>query len=1099
VTPPTPPALEENRPPATRLQRKEKVKRQKANNPAHRAMSLDAQTPANGGRRSLDAQTPRDLSDDAKAWPRHRAILRPAGILSLIFALCLFPFAFVAARAATVTGTFTTSAGVPVTSRITFRPVSSPIISGANVVTGDDILVTPNGSGVISTTLTSGYFEVWVTGTRRFTIAVPSGTGSYNVSALTTTALWVVPATTGISLEPFEVSIATPSAAGIVRIDTASDDPEVYLKDSVDDLLSDLTSDLGNLISYRIASTNGTGYGTTITNGTIINSTITQDGIPQGTYYGTDENDLANNFNPLRYKEAYATDPTIAGDWYWSPSSTATGAGYISVQGYAMGRLIRKQGINAPASLSGGKVVVTDATTKRQVETTATKQQAEKGAMQVATVAAMRALDPAQLNDGQLIETADRVVAGGGGGATYKYVAGDTTTTNLSTVFSFTSGTGRVIDTSKGWLDVRQSGAVADDSTDNVLAITDAVLVAKATGRTLYIPAGNYRTSGTIAMLGGTAIVGDSGAAKTPGIDGGIPSYIRSTATDAPIVTIVGEANSIKNLSLEYVTVADITHTNSNVLVLGLNNYRTQLGNVSFGRGYRGIYNAVGDSTWQFDWNNLYIRSYRQNGIYLGAASSSCTWNQVYVQNLFTEVNTQSATITNIVRSSGTNLAITVSGSLPALLATNRFFVLTGVTGSSSFNTYFVATAISGSTVSCSMASDPGVNPGLTGTLTFSAQYAAGRPVDVLTGTHKISGLDIEHVVTADPIICAFGGAQFEVTDIYFEQCYSTSVAPNLIRGNADVLEIGSVQFVNSGYVLGAAGVLFKNISTAGNFRVGQVTMRDLAVTGATHSLESSTGSAVVVAKRSYGTTFRVNATPTLTSNGGAVTYQERPFGTTGLTLAQDAATFTGSVTINAASGADSFFFNRPGTASTGAFNWGSSRLNATVSQGILTYSDSAANSATKFMGIGPLSYATANSPFLAFTAQAASTENILNLGGGFSVGAAANRINFITTPTVGTVTGTSRGTITSDGKWYIGAAGTAIQRIRFAAATLASGTITVADANTTASSYLFPTYVTAGGTVGALSYTLNAGVGYTINSTSVADTNRVNVLVIEP
>ena len=58
--------------------------------------------------------------------------------------------------------------------------------------------------------------------------------------------------------------------------------------------------------------------------------------------------------------------------------------------------------------------------------------------------------------------------------------------------------------------------------------------------------------------------------------------------------------------------------------------------------------------------------------------------------------------------------------------------------------------------------------------------------------------------------------------------------------------------------------------------------------------------------------------------------------------------------------------------------------------------------------------------------------------------------------------------------------------------ATLVAGTVTVANTNITATSIITLSYKTIGGTAGILSYTLNAGVGFTINSSSNTDTSVV-------
>lgn len=62
---------------------------------------------------------------------------------------------------------------------------------------------------------------------------------------------------------------------------------------------------------------------------------------------------------------------------------------------------------------------------------------------------------------------------------------------------------------------------------------------------------------------------------------------------------------------------------------------------------------------------------------------------------------------------------------------------------------------------------------------------------------------------------------------------------------------------------------------------------------------------------------------------------------------------------------------------------------------------------------------------------------------------------------------------------------------------TLAAGTKVVSDTAITATSFIQLSYKTAGGTQGFLTYILNAGVGYTINSSSGSDTSIVTASVV--
>lgn len=64
--------------------------------------------------------------------------------------------------------------------------------------------------------------------------------------------------------------------------------------------------------------------------------------------------------------------------------------------------------------------------------------------------------------------------------------------------------------------------------------------------------------------------------------------------------------------------------------------------------------------------------------------------------------------------------------------------------------------------------------------------------------------------------------------------------------------------------------------------------------------------------------------------------------------------------------------------------------------------------------------------------------------------------------------------------------------------ATLVGGTIAVANTTITANSVIIFNTKTAGGTLGSYSYTLNSGVGFTINSSSAIDTSTLSYFIFE-
>jgi hypothetical protein len=69
----------------------------------------------------------------------------------------------------------------------------------------------------------------------------------------------------------------------------------------------------------------------------------------------------------------------------------------------------------------------------------------------------------------------------------------------------------------------------------------------------------------------------------------------------------------------------------------------------------------------------------------------------------------------------------------------------------------------------------------------------------------------------------------------------------------------------------------------------------------------------------------------------------------------------------------------------------------------------------------------------------------------------------------------------------------------RMGTSTLVAGTIVVANTSITASSRVFVSRMATGGTAGHLSIVLNAGVGFTINSSSGTDTSTVAWFIMEP
>ena len=369
-------------------------------------------------------------------------------------------------RGAPVTGTFRNSDGTAYTSAVTFRPVSSPSISGSDTITGADIKVTPNSSGYVSTTLTAGYYSVYLGSTRRFTIAVPSGSDTVDVTSILTTPAWLVPGEAGISgIITNTYAIATASVRGLVKTDSTSSDPVV-------DLSSTVTTKVNGSSNAIVAMTAPRTNGVQIV---------------------TDLQDLTTA-DPDNGWTVISTAAGFQITWSWSPGNNTEDDDHVRPQDGG-GCWVAGARVPLPSGLTGSKGAVFGSN-YRLVESTATKQQVDNTAMQVATVAAMRALTAAQINDGQLIQTGGRLTNGDGAGRTYYWAAASSATTNLVGVFApVAGGTGRFIWTESGDLTPQLAGAVVDGTTDNTTEIQAASDYAEDNGLELFFPVGTYRAT----------------------------------------------------------------------------------------------------------------------------------------------------------------------------------------------------------------------------------------------------------------------------------------------------------------------------------------------------------------------------------------------------------------------------------------------------------------------------------------------------------------------------------------------------------------------------------------------------------------------------
>jgi hypothetical protein len=251
--------------------------------------------------------------------------------------------------------------------------------------------------------------------------------------------------------------------------------------------------------------------------------------------------------------------------------------------------------------------------------------------------------------------------------------------------------------------------------------------------------------------------------------------------------------------------------------------------------GAYGIYQGVGVESWQNTLRNIYVNGYSIGGIHLKGGGTTWGLRDIYVQNISGPAD-YTETIVNVVRSSGTNLTITLSGAPPTLLTTNSFFVTSGL-APSAYNGGFVVTSIAGSVVTASMASDPGVAPSdVVGVLQAARQFSTEQPVYLGGGYYSVNGLDVEHCVTGSTSFIYLGSAWVDIQDLHIEGAYSTNSTFSHIRSQSVAASLGTVSVINSGFIPGQTGyTLYNDGSGQTNLlSVKSLSVRDVATNGAT-------------------------------------------------------------------------------------------------------------------------------------------------------------------------------------------------------------------------------------------------------------------------
>lgn len=234
--------------------------------------------------------------------------------------------------------------------------------------------------------------------------------------------------------------------------------------------------------------------------GVLFTGTLGSNVYPNITQYASDEQDIANRAPTAGRFLISLTEP-VSGFWVWDATSTATpGNGVIDANGYLTGRWIRQFGGTTAPTLGASQGVVLDSN-KRLVASTATKQQIDKTAMNVATIAALKALST-NINSGQVIVVGGYYSSGDGGGGSFWFDAADTTSVdNGGSIIVSTSGGmrfKRITDTTP--VSVLAFGAKADDGTDDTTKMQAWLDYLDSNRKSGTLPKGTFDISSTLVV-----------------------------------------------------------------------------------------------------------------------------------------------------------------------------------------------------------------------------------------------------------------------------------------------------------------------------------------------------------------------------------------------------------------------------------------------------------------------------------------------------------------------------------------------------------------------------------------------------------------------
>ena len=743
------------------------------------------------------------------------------------------------------------------------------------------------------------------------------------------------------------------------------------------------------------------------------------------------------------------------------------------------------------------------------------------------TVALLRAADLSGLSTGDLVETSGYWAVGDRGANLYWVDRTDVVSADNGGSVLVTSAGIRVKCTFTNLISVCQWGAKVDGVTNDDAYVQQALTYQQSSTagtRILFFPCGVCLISTTLTGASRPLyVLGEGSSANS----NSTVSVIRMATSNTPIISWQKDCERITNVRLEYQTYQVAANTLAVGLLLVAGSYKSVAQNVSISRAAYGVYSASGDDSWQHEFRDMYINGFSISGFYLDGNATEISIDNLYLQNLIVPPGSTSTGVITSASRVGAVITFTLA-SVPTNLKVNRYCQIFGI--DATYNKIVVITAVVGNDVTFSLTADPGYDPVITPSsyIQFAAQKCTGPAFYLGTGIEaSLTAIDIEHIVTQSSSVASVSSPSANFSKLYFEQVYSDFATHHIIRHDYGSLVIDNLVILNSGCSPGQPGVLIRDQSSAinGAVQVIGMAMRDMAYSGTTFAFASKLTPAapdITLDRFSQLVTNRANAVSVFSSYGDAVINRGRKWDLQTLTASSGTqVSISDSVTV-AQSGTASFVaysldVTRTTTGSgtqvasrvviDGTTVWsiaGSGAITATVPSfdivgGSLVVTatnaridavSTNANSST-FGGASNvtsavrLDYGSAVDRLLSLTGNGvqsyvrstAATANlsIQAIGGNCSIGTGA----------------AGAGLIVGFGK------GSTISVIKLATGTMVAGTVTIADTDTRADTVIIPTRKTLGGTAGFTTYTLNVGVGYTINSTSVLDTSIFDIVAI--